>query len=1117
MYLYIDFYIYNKETDKKILFWSCALDTICTGVDYKYLNNGNKHSFPDFPNLSIIEEFKEFSIEDIGSNSFYQKRMPVFLPKDETFETGSPYKNCCSELINYYKSPELFASELKAYFASNKDYEIHEIQKVAINKIKELVGFDLTKMHSYPGCISVFQPLPQFDVYIDLKNNAIRISSKSSINDFIAEIEGLSVETSAKSNVVFKQLYYSENNTQLEIHLPENIETFYTARVTVFQNDQACIKCIYEESFHMVKTVSFGMNLKSGNTAILKNRFLNNQIEKKELSDRQDNFSVGGDSDFTDWDWQYNQYLFGKEKRFLESHYFFKNFSEKKKFLNWIRTVLSDAKKVFIIDPFLSFNGFNDFVSCYNSYFSLIVVTTDPVKLHRTDDKNNKSERLAEYIYEEFPSSQVFYVDKDELHDRYMIVESADETKYYSFSNSWQGVLKDYSLFIQEIDYESSLKLRNDYEKIIESNQAVTRVQSLPVSESCENKKTDVKISIEQAKAIVRELNENDSVEHIITSFCNLFNAAKNWWEVLEDFDFSYNTIKNKVKEIIPELVKQLLKVAKKGFEEKKHFITGEKFSSYIAAQDIMERLRTHGFSVHSYYDLGLDYALFYSLACFFVHEDSLVISELEKQENEIFDFDLDRKYKFFISEQIIYLILSEHFALVNDRNISEAVKFAKKSKYSYCRLYVAEGIYNGNYAKDFLEMIKYIEQISLSDEELICLLYSMYTSKIFYNCRTQEERDYPKKIEQYVHDKFLSKDINFILQFSRQSYFLSLRKFNLQGFERFSALFNGEKKNEICEKTYLFLLLYAVRKSQNNKLYAFLKNELNIDSHYFDYIENIRDIKLLNEEGEFAHKKSVVDISEFRSQIPLLASALATEIEKKENVSEVAKKLLYKFDIQKKLLTGTCSYYDAGLDYFSLLIILHALYLLKDDCSEIIEYVKKIEWYVPVLLNSAPDDFYNFSYSFIGLYFQFLNESEKQNLFEKLSDTRIKVICMSMLNRQKKNFLKEYKDFFSTFVIDDDYDKSKNILYALNVFVDLCLIKHAVSKEDKDRFNSLCQKISDCIPKENNSVLENILSKGIIYINKPSEEAKTELLKSMDGTFFPYSVLSSVEGETKK
>ena len=78
MFLYIKFYINNKQNHNKFLFWSCVLDTICTKVDYDYLNRDNEYNLPDSKNLSIIQEFSKFSFDELDSDDSYKKRNPVF-------------------------------------------------------------------------------------------------------------------------------------------------------------------------------------------------------------------------------------------------------------------------------------------------------------------------------------------------------------------------------------------------------------------------------------------------------------------------------------------------------------------------------------------------------------------------------------------------------------------------------------------------------------------------------------------------------------------------------------------------------------------------------------------------------------------------------------------------------------------------------------------------------------------------------------------------------------------------------------------------------------------------------------------------------------------------------
>ena len=49
------------------------------------------------------------------------------------------------------------------------------------------------------------------------------------------------------------------------------------------------------------------------------------------------------------------------------------------------------------------------------------------------------------------------------MHDRFLIIDNGKETSYYSMSNSWNGSVNNYSIFIQEINLSDSLKLKDCY------------------------------------------------------------------------------------------------------------------------------------------------------------------------------------------------------------------------------------------------------------------------------------------------------------------------------------------------------------------------------------------------------------------------------------------------------------------------------------------------------------------------------------------------------------------------------------------------------------------------------------------------------------------------------
>jgi hypothetical protein len=123
---------------------------------------------------------------------------------------------------------------------------------------------------------------------------------------------------------------------------------------------------------------------------------------------------------------------------------FFNRETGRKFFLEWARKTISRGRRVTIVDPYFDEKGLQDFDACIDTQLKVRILMLDPQNL---DDDTNA---LLNLIYAALPEAEIYIVDN--IHDRYLVVEEDERTFVYSLSNSWNGTVKNYSLFVQVLN-----------------------------------------------------------------------------------------------------------------------------------------------------------------------------------------------------------------------------------------------------------------------------------------------------------------------------------------------------------------------------------------------------------------------------------------------------------------------------------------------------------------------------------------------------------------------------------------------------------------------------------------------------------------------------------------
>jgi predicted transposase YbfD/YdcC len=928
MQILLQFYIFNKIKHESFLFWSCVLDSCLdeTNIDFKYLNEKNKINIESFDDFALQIEYKSFTRETFDSNykNYCSDRPEIFLATDATMQRGSPYSHASSLMKIYYQIPSDFISNLTKFCNLRSDYKFTQFQLNIISIIKKEFGIDILRNESIPGCLSVYTRMPGFSVNGNFNAlNGIRyitiFPEKNIPNDNVL----VEIEVTDRKKILFKKLCKYTSDFRYEFPQITELEHFSEFRVSIyfFFFSDGDFNKIFEECFHLLRSFNISGSIGGRNSKIVKNRFLEKSADKIDIMQHQPFASTSGKKDWVDWEIEYKDVLLGPNKKYLDSMFFSRE-TGRKLFLEWARKTVSRGQRVTIVDPFFDENGLRDFDACIDTHLKVRILMLDPQNMKiKTND-------LLDAIYALLPGAEVYIV--DHIHDRYLIVEEDTRTVVYSLSNSWNGTVNNYSLFVQEVPLLPALEIEEEIEKYIK------------------NENLQINRNINNPKHILNERDRSIYTESFIKDFSEHLNAVTDnsdpdiFIQISTELFWAYYYGKVDKPALISQITEKLMilkkdtlstlvtKITVKLFENQKEtfvlnskFINNEPFSYYDSPEKCIERISPGNFFGRNYFDLDLDYALYELLKTIFYLWPKMVINEITEKENElcvVYRNEKDEKIplKYFVSELIISSYLAGKYPA--ELPIEEDIlDFISKSKiFMYCRIFFALAImyHDRKVRLTFNEIIEHLNVLGLEHRELLILLADMYC-KFFIQKRNQHDADnidvLLNDIVKFVLDRYSNRDIT---TFAYKAY-IEPYDLNFNELKHFTEQLEFlERNNEKQEVQKLFLLSAS---QTNTKLQNKIKEIINPN----DYILNGIVQPLENK------KSSAIDAAKYNNFIPYLGYLLASFIES-DTQMEKAKNIQFSLSTDKALIFLLYKFPEnMGLFYYDLALLLSTVFLM--------------------------------------------------------------------------------------------------------------------------------------------------------------------------------------------
>lgn len=1121
MKILVKFYLSIKEkNDEKspdeFLFWSCVLDTSIEEeiVDYDYLNKENEYKIKDFNSLLLKMEYLKYSeiaIENIINK--HQKRPEYFVGLDRTFMTGSPYNNSSALVVTYYQDIFKFVQCLKVFCGFNSDYKLNLLQQNVIELINNLIGIDILKNESTAGALSIYSKLPAFEV--DGNYNSAKGERYITIftNEDLSVYQNLCVQIEIIDND--KILHDTIQNLlpNFKCIFPDNLEDFSQLHVSVLgeRKGKNIVSKIYEEKFHLLKSINIGMSIAGGHSKIVQNRYLNNRIEKIDVYDHRNTIS-NNPKDFFDIELSYKSLLFGKDKKFLESKYFNNTSSGRTTFLDWIRNKLSSAKVIKIVDAYFDNFGLKDFYNCCNNRFELIVVTTKPKTRKKEKNYRSNTKNFLKNISSVFPDCKIYYVPK--LHDRYLYIDDDREVKLYSFSNSWNGTVNNFSMFIQEVSLETSLQIYDEINTYIKDDY----LQKLPLPITKKKYRTFNKGKkytrkyIDALSTKLDAVNFKHNIEEIIQIISELF-FAHYYGKVKKEFarkiasEYLERIPEKEIHNLIDITIEKLLKEQKKSFDKKNSYMNGELFSWYDTPRKCLKRLS----NINMWYDmrsyrLDLDYGLTELLnICFKMYPiytvDSLLKNEkricIKKthQENTILEYH--------VSEYIIQSLLTEYFPF---KGIipEQTWKFVEKTDSIYIRLFFALSIINeALLLKDenilsFDDIIGCFKRLRLTQDEMAVVLGNMLNIITLRKQSPEKmQNDYYNSIIDYAAKNFFEQGI---IDFSFIAFIESF-EIKINKFIDFMEILEQHGKKKDVENIDKLFVLYALQTNKNlqNKVCVLFGIEQETMERYF--------FKDKNDEKEL----SDIDNKKFISSLSYLGCIFANKLEINNDISEFDK-IIFSLSADMTLIFNTKFPAKLTMFYYDLLFLLYTVCYLKNENSGSRRILDFTDWYLPICVNCLPNDFYGLGYKIVGLYTEIIPEEKKKSLLNRLTYLPMRALISSIINEQSAQTIEIYQKYINKYDIDG-YDKSIPEENFLTIGITLCIrcineCNSNLRPEILDCITRINEKIKIDIPEEENHILDY----GIEYIKTLSNETKKIFVDSMKNKFFPIQARSLLD-----
>lgn len=1101
--LLLQFYISHFNLNEQpFLFWSCVLDTSFDNLknsDYKRLESSIDHKLLPIKNFKVyvkITEWLNYNTDDLI------RRNSVFLPIEKNYSKCSPYTNSCTLLDNYYD--ENFDNKFNNYIqlVSEKtncnytDLFKVKIQKAAIKAIKDLIGLDILSQESVPGSIAVYKQLPKFEL---ITNYNAELGERYISCNFTEEEEAeylIELEIPEGRKILYKQLFNLKPNKKIILPSLDKLEQFGQIHITIYIKTAKNTCVIYEETGHLIRAFSFGINVGGGSYKLIQNRFTNNANEKIALTTYTKTNCDGRKFDPFYYELAYKETIDCIGNEFLNSYFFPSDQNGRKDFLEWARNVLQQAKEVTIIDPFFDFDGLKDFNSCATTYFSLNILTTDPEKCLR--EKNGETVEIDSHLIEEitncFPQSKVYFLQRDKLHDRFLIIFDGDNTTYYSMSNSWNGTANNYSLFVQELNHITSLHIKEEYSKYLNDNYLKTINNKEILKEK--EKKHNFETNINKDYSLAKDINSTFNNEDFKVLFSDLFLAEYYGSEIVEKNKLlklcsSKFTFLQDTELFIKDLIIEILTSQRNEFILENQIINADRsLGDYISVEDCYKDIANRlYYTPLPYYHLKIEYSLFQILEVCFYTNPEIVLNELVRQEKEICKINYinnEKKEYYFVSKQIIMSLLSENYKFFPKQAFVELINFANLTNNVFCKTYIFQWILDSDEIDNFDGRLEELKEIQLTDKDLCFLLGKSFAEFVRINNDLSKIRR--KNIELFINRNFRHNE-DCLLMFALHAYIFvyeiqinNLREFILQNKNI------GAKLNEL-------FLLYSLNDVPDRSLYNLIFQ--NVDKHLYSFLPSSK------------QNANITDVGKFINCIPYLGIELSEILLKH---TELIDGIVYKFKIYPDYIFEINRIPENEFDCYSLLIILVALFEIKNNSNDLSNKIidkelSKIKWYMSFLINKHHDDFYGLSFRILDIYSSFISDNEKKDLEEKLNYEELKLFLLSEKGKLNDEDCKRFEALLNNYEFKN-YDKSKSIIYLLALFANL-----VVYSEMNDNVSDLLSKINKLF---NNSIksskIEEFIVSGINYFAKRNDKTRKDFIDEMKYLYYPYSVQQFIE-----
>ena len=1091
-------------------FWACVLSSPIDeeiNIDYEYLNRDNVYKMDDCEHIRLRichHDYSEIKIYD--SDKKYKKRPEYFIATDRTFLKGSPYKNSSSLVETYYQDTYDFIRELREFCGYDSEYKLNLLHHNTIKLIKEKIGVNILENESTAGALSVYNKLPAF--HVDGNYNSRRgeryitisaLEDVSAYEDRVVQIE-ITDDNKILYNTLQKLFFESK------YVLPAELEDFSQIHISIFGKKitSAITGKIYEERFNLVRSINFGISAGGSHSKIVHNRYLNREIDKIAVYDHI-NDNSNNPKDFFDIERSYRSLIMGQKKEFLESIYFTNKPDGQKAFLDWIRKILHSAKIVKIIDPFFDNYGLDDFLSCCDSNFQLSIVTTDPETRGKSIIISN-TENLRMEILRAFPDCKIYYAPK--FHDRYLFVDDGREQKLYSFSNSWNGTVNHFSLFVQEVPMIPALRIIEEINTCINDNYLQKPYVAAPPGENNgESKKTHTNVQPEILAGDLKSITADSNNREIINLISGLISA--NYYS-----NNKKETTQQEIRECLEKLsvekiigiidiaTEMLLLEQKELFDKENEYMDGKPFSWYDTPRKCQERASNLSMwgEIRSYH-LSLNDRLAELLVICFELYPKEVIKTLLKHEKNI----CVKKYvktnvtilKYSVSEPIIQSFLLDYYPI--DGYISEKAwdLIRKCDSCIYIRIFFAVSIIyealsqDGEYKRDFHDIIENFSGLCLTQNEIAVVL-GKTLNNIILRKKSQfyPGADYQDSIISYVTE---NSDEQGIIEFC---FIAFLESFDIlaNDFIKFLQSLENINRKTVEEKVEKIFLLYALQ--TNPKLQEKVRSLTGIDKKEIPVY--------FGREEQEVKEPSGIDIRKFIPFSRFLGRIFADCLEKARDAS-VFDKLVFSLSTDKSLIFNIKFTDKLVLFYYELFFLLNTVFYMKNKNTGAQKILDFVSWFLPLCIDNLPNDFYGLGLKVINLYMIMIPEDRKEALSKRFTYLPMKALAASTINKQSDKTIDICNTYLEQYDFDA-YDRAIQIENLLNIGVSLCI------RCTEECNQEVADKILDCVNTINNKIkpliietVKPILDYGMKYAKNPSGEDKKEFVDSMKNGFLPY------------